>query len=382
MAKTINIKKIAELIDEEPFNIVWFSYLFNGGWGTRFNSGSKGGATRGRIVSGIDSRTSIGQIYDKLLTGNFNGIAGFYVAILAFFGEKIYKKLTFVDDLPRNSISTLFLDQKCPEHLKENVYTICHSEYDFIDFIDAASRNEALNFDAQTAIATYKLQGDAVIYPLLCQMFYVNRGIECLQPSLVDGLPVQLPVQVSNYLSGCHFPVAVSPYSDEFKWAENQNGHFLYTKYEGEWRVLDVVGVGFVNLSNYSLANRLNYVGGGGLAVPYLICWSWGEIINAYHYFGGNLLIRDLRNDIFNHYWFNFGPNTRFCVRFVNGYINGQKDYKIAPTNETLKNHAKSSKPDYITLDLKGNFIEYCKKEDIVFSDSEAYDIFEIGKQL
>lgn len=382
MARTINVKKIAELIDEEPFDINWFSYALGAGWGYRLTSYSDSRASKGVITSGIDARTSIGMVYDKLSSGSFDGIAGFYVAILAFFGEKIYKKLDFVDKVPRNSINTLILTQKCPKHLKNDVYTICHSEYDFIDFIKAANDNDALNFDLETAIAVYKLQGDASIYHLLCQMFYVNQGIECLRPSLSNNIPIILPIQVSNYFSGCHFPVMVSPSVSNFKWEENQNGHFLYGEFDKKWLVMDVVSAGRVNLSNYPLANRLNYIGGGGKTLPYLICWNWGEIINAYHYFNCDLLIRDLKNNIFNHYWFNFGPKTQFCAKFINRHINRQKDYQITPTDEVLKNHPKGNKIKYVTLDLKGNFIKYCKKEDVIFSDSEVYDILEIGRQL
>ena len=284
MVKSINIKKIGQLIEQEPYDMNWFSFDLGGGWGSRLTKYKKKGAARGAITPGISNAVSVFQVYDKLKNNDFNDIAGFYVAILCFFGEKFYNKLDFVEKIPKNSINTLVSTQKCPKSLKDKVYEICHSNYDFLDFLSAASCLEKTNFDLESAISVYKLQGNDVIYPLLCQIFYQNKGIEQLSPCLIDCLPIQLPIEISNYLSGCHFPVAVSPAVSEFKWQENQNGHYLYAKYKDNWAVLDVVGVGMVNLSNYALANRLNYLGGGGMTLPYLICWNWGDIIDAYNY--------------------------------------------------------------------------------------------------
>lgn len=382
MARTVKIDEIGRLIDEKPYNIPWFSFDLGGGWGSRLTKYKKKGAARGTITPGIGNEVSIIQVHKKLKNNDFTDIAGFYVAILCFFGEKIYEKLDFVEKIPKNSINKVVSAQKCPERLKDEIYDICHGDYDFLDFISAASRLERTNFDEKSAISTYKLQGDAVIYPLLCQMFYINKGVERLSPCLIPQLPVQLTMQVSNYVSGCNFPVAVSPVVDNFEWQENQNGWFLYADYEGEERVLDVAGVGNVNLSNYALTNRLNYLGGGGKAIPYLICWNWGDIIEAYHYFDSDLLIRDLKNDLFTNYWFVFGPESLINVRFRGGFINFEENYLIEPNFNSsfisVDKHANA----YLITDLAGNFVDYCDKKDVFYSDSEVFDWFELGKML
>ena len=382
MARTVKIDEIGRLIDEKPYNIPWFSFDLGGGWGSRLTKYNKKGAARGIITPGIGNEVSIIQVHKKLKNNDFTDIAGFYVAILCFFGEKIYEKLDFVEKIPKNSINKVVSAQKCPEHLKGEIYDICHGDYDFLDFISAASRLERTNFDKKSAISTYKLQGDAAIYPLLCQMFYVNKGVEQLSPCLIPQLPIQLTVQVSNYVSGCNFPVAVSPAVDNFEWQENQNGWFLYADYKGEKRVLDVAGVGNVNLSNYALTNRLNYLGGGGKAIPYLICWNWGDIIEAYHYFDSDLLIRDLKNDLFANYWFVFGPESLINVRFRGGFINFDKNYLVEPNFNSsfisVDKHANA----YLITDLAGNFVDYCDKKDVFYSDSEVFDWFELGKML
>ena len=132
-------------------------------------------------------------------------------------------------------------------------------------------------------------------------------------------------------------------------------------------------------LSNYALANRLNYLGGGGQCLPYVICWNWSEIIDAYRFFGSNLLVRDLKNTIFDHYWFNFGLNSLIDIEFQNNVINYRSDYEITVNVDF---DLPTSKKLYITVDLNGKFVKYCKKEDICYSKSEVFDWFEIAKQL
>lgn len=382
MAKTIKVKEIGELIGEESFDMNWFSYDLMGGWGSKLTKYSKPGAARGIIIPGIDNAVSFPKVYKKLKNGDFSEIAGFYVAILCFFGEKIYEKLDFVEKIPKNSVNTIVSTLQCPEHFKDKIYEICHAKYDFLSFISAAFKLEKTNFDEKSAIAVYKLQGDKAIYPLLCQMFYSNKGIDAQSSCLINDLNIQLPIKISNYLSGCTFPVAVSPKISATKWDFNDNGWFLYGKLGKKWLVMDCVGVGRFNLANYSLNNRLNYLGGGGECLPYVICWNWGEIIEAYHLFDQDLLIRDLKNTIFAHYWFNFGKKSLINVRFKENHINFDENLQVspnfAPSLITLGKHRDA----YLTIDLQGNFVNYCDKKDVFYSDSEVFDWFELGKML
>ena len=373
-----NVKEIAELLGEEVFDMNWFSYDLGGGWGSRLTKYKKKRAALGIITPGISNEISINTVYKKLKNQDFTDIAGFYVGILAFFGEKIYKKLDFVEKIPKNSINKVVSALKCPNKYKKEIYEICHTKYDFLDFISAASKLDKTLFDEKSAISVYKLQGDRAIYQLLCQMFYNNKRIDKISACLINDVPIDLRIQVSDFLSGCYFPVAVSPVPTKFKWVENQNGWFLYGLYQNEWLCVDVVGVGRFNLSNYELANRLNYIGGGGKTVPYLICYNWIDILTAYHHFGSNLFIRDLKNDIFNHYWFVFGPESKINVTFKDGYINGKGEYQISPT---LNKSLITNKDTYLTVNLQGDFVNYCDKNDIFYSKSEIYDWFELYSQ-
>lgn len=381
MAKTIKVAEIGRLIDEEPYIINdWFNYDLGSGFDGVFN-GKRPGKTRNRgsVIQGINKDIDIQKVMKNANNGDFDEIAGFYPAIFLFFGKKFIDKVDFTDKAGRNRISRLIDNLKGPKHLKSEIYDFLEQKFDFLTFLEACGRNKKLNFDVKSAISVYKLQGDAAIYPIICQIFYVNKGIDNLGIKLIDDLPVHFDVQISNFVSGCHFPVAVSPSVSEFKCENTPNGHFLYAKYENEWRVLDVFGVGSVNLSNYALTNRLNYLGSGGLAVPWRICWNWGEIIEAYHYFGSNLLIRDLKNDIFSHYWFNFGLNSYINVSYENNLVNcrGNLTFPI-----DIRANIPTGQKHFLTVQLNGNFVKYCEKNEICYSKEEICDWFELAELL
>lgn len=379
MAKTIKIDNIGRLIDEKPYYINWFNYNLGSGWGASINNRNKRNRNRGSVIQGINKDTSVQQVMKAVENDNWDKIAGFYPAIFLFFGEKFIDKVDFCDGSNANRISRLIDSLKGPAHLEEKIRDFIKQDFDFITFLEACGRNEKLNFDVNSAISVYKLQGDDAIYGILCQIFYVNKGCDGLSVNLINNLPVDLPVDVSDYVSGCHFPVAVSPSVSEFKWQKNQNGDFLYGKWGDEWLVVDVVSAGFVNLSNYSLANRLNYLGGGGKTLPYVICWNWGEIIEVYKHFEQNLLIRDLRNTIFNHYWFNFGLNSYIDVEFKENLVNKGSKYAFSIDIDA---DIPTSGIYYITVQLDGKFVKYSDKKDVCFSKAEVFDWFELASLL
>lgn len=335
----------------------------------------------GRTIAGIPQNRGIGPLKRSAEKGDFTGYAGFFSGILCFYGDKLWDKFTFIDNDNQNRINSIVQNLEAPISVKDDLYQICHTKYDFEAFVRAAEANEELSFDADSVIAVYKLQGDKAIFQLLCQMFYTNRGVEKLNACLINDLPVNLPIEVSDYFSGCAFPVVVSPKVTDFKWKTIDNGWFLYGKYNDNLYVVDVAGVGRVVLANNSLSNRLNYLANGGLVLPYLVCWNFGDIIEAYHYFGGDLLVRDLKNTLFDHYWFYFGLNSKVCVRSKRGFINTKQDFKVEFFDGRRKDLS-GEKVNYLIIDLLGRHVGECRKEDIVFSDSEVKDILEIGQLL
>lgn len=379
MAKTIKVKEIGELIEEKPFDMTWFAYDLGGKWGAKLNKKGRIGRNIGSVVQGINKDISVQKVMKDANNGDFSDICGFYPAIFMFFGEKFIDKVNFCDKNGRHRISRLVDNLKAPQYLESKIRDFVKQDFDFLAFLQACGKNEKLNFDLDSAIAVYKLQGDAAIYPILCQIFYVNKGIDCLTVCLINDLNTQLPVEISDYVSGCNFPVAVSPKVSATKWDFNDNGWFLYGKLGDDWLVMDCVGVGRMNLANYSLNNRLNYLGGGGICLPYVVCWNWGEILEAYSYFKQDLLIRDLKNTIFDNYWFNFGTKSLINVEFQNNLVNCKGNFSF-PIDIDID--ISTGKKHYITVQMNGKFVKYCDKQDVTFSKSEIYDWFELASYL
>ena len=379
MAKTIKIDKIGELIDEKPFQIPWFAYDLGGNWGAKLSKSGRKKRNFGSVIQGIDKDISVQKVMKLANNGDFDEIAGFYPAIFLFFGKKFINEVDFVDGSSRNRISRLIDNLKGPKHLKDDIFAFLEQKFDFLAFLEACGRNDKLNFDLDSAISVYKLQGDQAIYPILCQIFYVNKGIDKLTVQMADDLPITFPIEVSDYVSGCNFPVVVSPSVVQFRWDSNQNGHFLYGFYDDSWLCMDVMSCGSINLSNYALADRINYLSAGGRSLPYVVCWNWMEIIEAVRHFDGKALIRDMRNTIFNHYWFNFGSDSLVNVEFRNNVINERSDYEITVD---LQADIPTGKKQHLTVQLDGKFVKYCDKEDVCFSKSEIYDWFELIQML
>lgn len=379
MAKTIKIDAIGELIDEKPYHLPWFSYDLGGGWGAKLSKSNRSKRNFGAVIQGINKDISVQKVMKLAENGDFDEIAGFYPAIFLFFGKKFINKVDFSDKSSRNRISRLVDNLKAPSHLKDKILDFVEQDFDFLEFLNACGRNDKLNFDLDSAISVYKLQGDRAIYPIICQIFYVNKGIKKLTVQLINDLPIDFPVKIDDFVSGCNFPVLVSPSVSRFKWDSNQNGSFLYAFYDDSWLCMDVVACGSMNLSNYALTNRINYFSAGGRCLPYVICWNWVEIIEAVRHFNGKGLIRDMRNTIFDHYWFNFGSDSLINVEFQNNLINYRSDYEIAVD---LGYDLPTSSKQYITVQLDGKFIKYCDKKDVCFSKSEVYDWFELFNLL
>ena len=375
-----DVKGVAKLLGEEITELPWFNYNLGGSYGGKLSKKADNFTkTHGTIIAGIEHKMDVGSVIKRLLNNDFSEIAGFYVGILAFYTQKVLKNVEFLEDSAQNSLYKLIIRQKTHIRYKNDLKKIEKMTFDFKDFLYAASHNKKLFFDYNSALSVYKLQGDDAIFGILCQIFWVNRYCDKFSVQLINDLPIKLHIEVSDFLSGCHFPVMVSPYNGAIKWQKNGNGWFLYQKIDKKWRVLDCIGTNFTILAEKPLANRLNFIGGGGQTVPYVICQNWGEIIKTVAIFGQEVLIRDLRNDFFNHYWFVFGPNSKINVKYIRrGIWNDKKYYGIPIEYDNVSNHRNGHS---ITVTLNKEFCGFCDKKDICFSAAEAHDWFEIGEK-
>ena len=328
MARGVLIDEIADLLDYEITDLPWFNYDLGGRFGGKLSKNADTFAkTHGKITPGTKKAVTFTKLFKKIDENDFSDITNFYVAILLFFTEKTLKNVDFDENFTKNTVNVLFSEQKCPKKYENDLKNLLNLDFNFEDFLFAAKSNENLHFDYDSALTVYKLQGNEAIFGILCQIFWVNKYCDKFSTRLIDYLPIVLDVEVSDWLSGCSFPVAVSPYQKELKWQKNENGWFLYQKIDEKWLVLDCGGTNFTLLGDKSLGNRLNFLSGGGQTVPYVICYNWGEIIECVKFFGVNLLVRDLKNDIFDNYWFIFGPNSKINVKYIKNGIWNTSQY-------------------------------------------------------
>lgn len=373
----IDIDRWGEIIGVEPYKPVWFSFDYGVGRDSRL--GFKG-CNHGHVQR-LTDEVNLKKVHDKLMKNDFSGIATFYVGLACFFGDKLKDHFEFVDKpVTRNRFRTIIEKLTCQRRTWDNLCDILDAEFDFNKFLKAAHDMEGLHFDLESALDVYRLQGDDAIFGIMCQVFYANKGVESLFVDLINDLPVDLRISFDNLVSGCYFPVAVSPKIEEKKWEMTDNGWFLYGRYGDEWGVLDCVGAGNVYIGRYPLANRLNFFASGGKTVPYIICNNWGEVVEATRNFGGNSLIRDLRNDLFTRYWFKFGDDSRLVTTFKNGSAGGSSNYMFDVKfgdGERIDGRFNAAK-----IDLFGNFCGWAEEEDVVFSDDEVLDWMRLGKLL
>ena len=69
-------------------------------------------------------------------------------------------------------------------------------------------------------------------------------------------------------------------------------------------------------------------------------------------------------------------------MRFKDNFINKEKNFLINPNfNSSLISVDKHGLA-YLCVNLEGDFVNYCQKKDVFYSDSEVFDWFELGKML
>ncbi len=260
------------------------------------------------------------------------------------------------------------------KRLKEQVFG---KNFDFKEYLNACRQAEAVDCDIDSAITVYDLQGDEAIYHIICNVFtklYTNSRFSCL---LLPDCKIKWKPEISEYASGTTFPVIVSPFSKKTRWVERNNGFFLETYVNKQWYVIDCAQIDWFTLFNESTSARRHYWAAGGEVVPYLICHTWEEIVEAVGHFGRDVLVRDMRTNLTNGYWFKFGPKAKVNVR--------RKGRRIAAKGNSSASSEyyeimKREKEGYYTVTLDMKERKKAPSElPLPFTGAELNDLFELG---
>ncbi len=378
-----NPQKWSKIFNKPYVQRDWHDYHFGGGFYSNY------GGKRRRIGGSISNQTAnhifnrLNKVLDNIIEENWEYSASLYTAFIAFLFKDIKDQITYFDtDESKEKISLLqCIDNlSFPKWAKERMEKIFTLNLDFTKFLYACDKYiEKMNFDLQSALDAYMLQGDDAIFSILMQIFYYHKYMVTINVVLTPGLPIIWKPKISNFVTGTSFPVVVTPFPKYVEWVECDEGWFLQDSFGA---VIDCAGVGLFSCSRDQLANRLSFCGRVGNVgeFPYVVCRTWKEITDAVKYFGvRNVLVRRMNENLIDTEYFKFGLDALLCVRVKNdGDIYGRhsgfpiKGYKVP--GDFLK-----SRTEQVICSLSRKLIKPAVTESCVWSNGELEDWFLLG---
>lgn len=379
--KKFNVEKWSRIFNKPYVQRDWMGYKLGGGY---FRCHNLNMDRSGRVIN--VSIRELSQRFVGVLNGiideDWDSCVSLYTGFIAFLFKDIQDQINFVDtDAQVCQLSTNIMCEELwfPLRYKDKMMQIFDMRPNFEDFLRSCKKLDKINFDLDSAINAYRLQGDEAIFSILMQVFYQQAERPLIYISLTPGIPIKWTPKPSPYVSGTSFPVVVTPFSNKFRWEENDEGWFLFDEYNN---VIDCAGVGLYGCFRDHLGNRLSFTSRVGQIneQPYIICWSWKEIVDALGFFKvRNVLVRRLNEDLLNGYWFKFGLDGLLTIFIskggkVSSHKNGRsiKGIKIAGHFNVVREKFVCS----ISGEIKGSAIS----EDVVWSNEEIKDWFLLGE--
>lgn len=304
----------------------------------------------------------------------------FYLAIMKFFLPKIKDQLIFkeFDEVPTQTKTRACCDNLVfPDWAKEELKEMWEIDYTFEDFILDAYKIPTTFFDLQSALDTYHLQGEAGMYNVLVQMFTTHPKDLREHIRIFPDLPILRKPEISHYVSGCTFPVSVSPMFNRIDWVRTNKGVFLVNE-RGE--AVDCGWIGESDLIYETLDNRLKFLAHyHDGCVPHVTCYNWLDVVEAVGMFQGDVLVRPMSEDLLHGCWNKFGPGGLF-VAYLKGdvcAIGKRRNWRaiIIPGADFGKNYQLGA----ISLDQK-QYTFNIGNEKRVWRITEMEDWFELGR--
>lgn len=381
ISMAFDVDKWSRIFEKPYVQREWIGYNIGNGYMEYHNLQSlRHGKVTNQGVRNLNQRF-VG-ILKGIINGDWDKCAGLYTGFIAFLFKDIQDRITFFDTDLRSF--EVYTNQMCeelrfPMWAKERMMKIFNMNPNFEDFLRSCQNIERINFDLSSAINVYRMQGDEAIFSILMQIFYQQTDKPLIYVSLTPGIPIKWTPKVSSYVSGTSFPVVVTPFSNKFHWFENDEGWFLLDEYDN---VIDCAGVGLYGCFHDHLANRLSFISRTGKIndQPYIICWTWKEIVDALGYFKTrNVLVRRLNEDLINGYWFKFGLDGLLTVYVgqngnVAAFRNGQPIKGI-----NLAGHFNVVREKFI-CSISGEVFHQATTESVVWSADEIRDWFVLGE--
>ena len=377
LAKIINIYTLAEELGLDFYDPVWFRYSLGKGFGTRDTKKDVYAKYKKMGVrSTINKDMFVNKVLSSVNDNNYHDILGFYPGVLIFVLGDYQDKISWVSDTDyhHSKLNKCMQDLTFPVEFKDKLENLWKNLPDFNVFLDEIEKigNSEINYESMKDV--YKIQGKKAIFGILAQIFgdfpYSNVFSCHLMPNLED---FWVP-EVNNLVSGCIFPVCVSPFVRNFKVSRTHNGTILQAFWHDEWWDFDIFDVGQWNLWRETLNQRRNYLKNENV-LPCLVCYNWLEVTQACNYWGEDVIVRECGQDLLDSRWFRFGKGGQVAVRLEN------RRFSVPHSSKTLNgvkiddNHG----VDYAITTLDGRFVKQASKKDVVYTFDELSDWFELA---
>lgn len=377
MAKGIDIKKMAEDLDMDYYNPVWFKYSLGKDFGTRGDRDSK--RTKYTKLS-ARSTTNKDMFVNKVISSmndlNFKDILGFYPLVLAYVFAQRQEKIKWVEgsDFHHAKLNKCVKELTLPVEFKSKLEDLWSNLPDFgviLDEIEDFGDSE-INYASMKDV--YKLQGDEAIFGILAQIFGDFPYSNAFSCHLLPHTDIIWTPEIDSFVTGCVFPVCVSPCVNDFRVSRTNNGTILQAFWRDKWWDFDIFEVGQWNLWRETLNQRRNYLKNEKI-LPCLVCNNWLEVALATKKFGGNVIVREFGQNLINNRWFRFGGSSQIAVRLQNRRISAPGVRKTVPNMRINDSHG----CDYVFMTLGGEFVREASKQDVVFAFDELCDWFELA---
>lgn len=375
---SFDVEKWSERLNLPYVSRIWFNYNFGGGWGDR-DHGSKEYSTRVGNVFNVECKRlnqRMNMVLNSLIEGKWENCCSLYAGIIAFCLKYCKDDITYYkDNRPKHHISV----NKCCEELKfptwcrpklEKIFKMDISLEDYLHSYDEVKR---VNFDIDSALMVHKLQGDDAIFSILSQLFFIYKYSYGTSANLVPELPIIWTPEVSDFVTGTSFPVVASKFSNNFEWRYINSGFFLFDEFDNP---IDCASVGFFNVFNESLGNRLSFCSATGKLPDYVICWCWKDLVDAVGHYNGDILVRNLSGGYNG--WFRFGLGGKLAVWTERGDIYCKKPSRKIPGVKT--DWYPGEKRWLAIVNLAGQRVDDKLDEKVIWNWEEMCDWFELGK--
>ena len=281
------------------------------------------------------------------------------------------KKTHVGSSIAERRFTYLLKNNNWPGYLRNECIDIWNNPpMSFEDYVRLCSDRLDLQFDLESCLNVYKMQGERSIPVILHQMFYnfpykfsvlPDKDLKCKVPN------------ISQYISGVAFPCLVSEKPSKLECKSHHGCISLMGLFDDEWKVFDMYCVGNFCLFDKGLGERLAFFSAGGECCKSFVCWNYLDLVEAWHNIGEDCVVRSLRENLLVNNWFVWGWGS-----WINVFVNWRN--RICGTDGTTDIVYEKEKmtKKCITIDMMGNFKAECSKNDLCYSSENILDFLEL----